>query len=256
LVLLLLLVACRSPGRPHELVRIKMAGSTSMQPLLEKLAIAYSKRHKHVSIDVEGGGSRLGMELARRQRVDLGACSREFQEDKGLWSTSIALDGIAVIVHPQNEVDGLTLLQLRDIFFGRILDWRDVGGRAGGIVVVSREDGSGTRVAFEGMVMGEKRVTPTAVVMPSSQAVVEYVAGHPRAIGYVSLGYISPQVKALEIEGVMPTPENVGRGEYHLIRPLLLLAAEPPTGEVKAFVDFALSPAGQAIVGERYGRVR
>lgn len=254
-----LLAACRA-YEPPEPVYLKIAGSTSMRPLLEELAETYIKRHKHVTIEVEGGGSHRGMELARRRQVDLGASSWQSSEEGRSaatplhWSTSIALDGIAIIVHPSNRVEGLTLLQLGDIFYGRILDWKDVGGQEREILVISREEGSGTRAAFEEMVMDGKRVTPTAVVMPGSQAVVEYVAEHPGAIGYVSMGYISPRVKALKIEGLLPTPENVGEG-YHLVHPFLLLAAEEPTGEVKAFIDFILGPRGQAIVGKGYGRV-
>lgn len=249
----ILLAACRA-YEPPEPVYLKIAGSTSMRPLLEDLAEAYSRRHRHVTIEVVGGDSRLGMELARKRQVDLGACSRQLEGEK-LWSTPIALDGIAIIVHPSNRVESLTLLQLGDIFFGRVLDWKDVGGRGGEIRVISREEGSGTRAAFEEMVMGGKRVTPAAVVVPGSRAVVEYVAEHPGAIGYVSMGCISSQVKVLRIEGLQPTPESVGKG-YHLVRPFLLLAAEEPTGEVKAFVDFILGPRGQAIVGEKYERVR
>jgi phosphate transport system substrate-binding protein len=175
---------------------------------------------------------------------------------KRLWWTAIAQDGIALVVHPQNTVGGLTLPQARDIFFGRILDWEEMGGTPGEIAVVSREDGSGTREAFEEMVMEEKRVTLTAIVMPSSEAVVEYVARHPTAIGYVSMSYLSPQVKALPIEGVSPTPEDAQSGAYPLTRPLYLLTGQEPTGEAKAFIGFILSPAGQAIVEQRYGRLR
>ena len=172
-----------------------------------------------------------------------------------MW-IAIAQDGIALVVHPQNALGELTLAQVRDIFAGRILDWEGIRGTPGDIVVVSREDGSGTRAVFEGVVMGEKRVTLTAIVMPSSEAVVEYVAGHPTAIGYVSMSYLSPQVRALQIEGVSPTPETVQSGVYPLRRPLYLLTGQEPKGEVKAFIEFTSSPAGQAIVKQRYGRLR
>jgi len=250
---------------PHEPVYLRIAGSTSMQPLIEDLAQVYSGRHGYVTIDVQGGGSRLGIALARGDQVDIGTASRrptaEDERDpetgaRRLWWTAIAQDGVALVVHPQNAVEGLTLPQARDIFFGRILDWEEMEGIPGEIVVVSREDGSGTREVFEEMVMGEKRVTLTAIVMPSSKAVAEYVARHPTAIGYVSMGYLSPQVKALPIEGASPTPEDVQSGAYPLTRPLYLLAGQEPAGEVKAFIEFALSPAGQAVVGQRYGRLR
>ena len=263
--LLGLLTACGAPLEPHEPVYLRIAGSTSMQPLMEELAQAYSGQHEYVTVDVQGGGSRLGIALARGNRIDIGIASRKptaederdpEAEAKRLWWTAIAQDGIALVVHPQNAVGGLTLPQAMDIFFGRILDWEEIGGTPGEIVVVSREDGSGTREVFEKMVMGEKRVTLTAIVMPSSEAVVEYVARHPTAIGYVSMGYLSPQVKALPVEGVSPTPEDVQSGAYLLTRPLYLLTGQEPTGEVKAFIEFALSPAGQAVVEQRYGRLR
>jgi phosphate transport system substrate-binding protein len=264
-ILLCLLAACGAPLEPHEPVYLRIAGSTSMQPLLEDLAQAYSGQHEYVTIDVQGGGSRLGLTLARGNQVDIGIASRTptagDEKDpetraKRLWWTAIAQDGIALVVHPHNIVGSLTLPQARGIFFGRILDWENMGGAPGEIVVVSREDGSGTREVFEEMAMGEKRVTLTAIVMPSSEAVIEYVARHPTAIGYVSMGYLSPQVKALPVEGVSPTPEDVQSGAYPLSRPLYLLTGQEPTGEVKAFIEFALSPAGQTVVEQRYGRLR
>ena len=236
-----------------------------MQPLVEDLAQAYTEQREYVTFDIQGGGSRLGIALVIENQIDIGTASQKpTAEDardpetaaKQLWWTAIARDGIALVVHPQNVVSGLTLSQARDIFFGRILDWEEIGRRPGEIVVVSREDGSGTREVFEEMVMGEKRVTLTAIVMPSSEAVIEYIVGHPTAIGYVSMGYLSPEVKALPVEGVSPTPENVQSGAYPLTRPLYLLTDGEPSGEVKAFIEFALSPAGQAVVEQRYDRPR
>jgi phosphate transport system substrate-binding protein len=263
-ILLWLLTACGAPLEPREPVYLKIAGSTSMQPLMENLAQVYTERHEYVTIDVQGGGSRLGIALVRENQIDIGTASRkptaEDERDpqtgaKRLWWTAIAQDGIALVVHPQNAMEGLTLPQARDIFFGRILDWEEIGGTPGEIVVVSREDGSGTREVFEKMVMEEKRVTLTAMVMPSSEAVVEYIARHPTAIGYVSMGYLLPEVKALQVEGVSPTPKDVQSGAYPLTRPLYLLTGQEPTGEAKAFIEFALSPAGQAVMGQRYGRL-
>lgn len=257
LVSLLLPAGCnRHAAEPPEPMHLRIVGSTSMQPLVEALAQAYTERHRHVTIAVEGRGSLTGIELVRQGQADIGmvACSKP--EDPSLWSMPIALDGIAIVVHPQNHVEGLTMLQLRDIFFGRILDWKDVGGQAAEIEVISREDGSGTRAVFEDLVMTGKRVTPMAVVMPSSQAVVEHVAEHPQAIGYVSMGYLSDQVKPLKIEGVTPAPDSVRSGDYHLFRPFFLITHGEPTGEIKDFIDFALSPIGQSIVGRKYGRVK
>lgn len=264
-MLLWLPTACGAPLAPPEPIYLRIAGSTSMQPLVEDLAQAYTEQREYVTFDIQGGGSRLGIALVIENQIDIGTASQKpTAEDardpetaaKQLWWTAIARDGIALVVHPQNVVSGLTLSQARDIFFGRILDWEEIGRRPGEIVVVSREDGSGTREVFEEMVMGEKRVTLTAIVMPSSEAVIEYIVGHPTAIGYVSMGYLSPEVKALPVEGVSPTPENVQSGAYPLTRPLYLLTDGEPSGEVKAFIEFALSPAGQAVVEQRYDRPR
>ncbi len=257
LCLMGILAGCSTSAvEPQKPVHLQVTGSTSMQPLVEELAQTYAERHKQVTITVEGRGSLLGIELVGQGEVDIGMASWKEPEDTSLWSTPIALDGIAIVVHPQNRVKGLTMLQLKDVFFGRIWDWRDVRGSAGEIVVVSREDGSGTRVVFEELVMQSKRVTLTAVVMPNSRAVVEYVAEHPQAIGYVSMGHVSEEVKVLEIEEMVPTPDSVRQGAYHLLRPLYLITRQEPTGEIKGFIDFVLSPTGQSIVGRKYGRVQ
>jgi len=194
--------------------------------------------------------------VAARQ-VELGAVSwQPGDPPNGLQATVIARDGIALIVHPTNPITGLTLVQVHDLFSGRALDWGEVGGPSSPVQVISREDGSGTRAAFEAIVMQEKRVTPLALVMPSSQAVVDYVARDPRSVGYVSMGYVDGEVRAVPVEGLLPTLENVSRGEYHLTRELVVLSRPGASASAKAFLDFALSPTGQAIVARRHGRVR
>jgi hypothetical protein len=120
--------------------------------------------------------------------------------------------------------------------------------------VISREDGSGTRAVFEGLVMRDRRVTPTALIMPSSEAARDYFATHDGAIGYLSIGYLSPGVAALAIDGVRPEREAVENGTYAITRPFLLVSHPDPEPEVANFMEFARSPAGQAIVGQTYGR--
>ncbi len=183
----------------------------------------------------------------------------------------IGVDGVAVIVHPRNDVAVLTLLQLRDLFSGHLLDWQAVGStlKAGdGVLLISREDGSGTRFFFEEQVMGDERVALTAVVMPTSQDVVAYVADHPQAIGYVSAAYLrdsrgnlwpddadSP-VRIVPVEGLLPSPDNLRQQRYHLAQPIFLVSRAEPTGWVRQFVDFALSPAGQQIVAKFHAPIR
>jgi phosphate transport system substrate-binding protein len=180
----------------------------------------------------------------------------------------------------------LTLLQLRDLYSGHLLSWADVGwaSQDGGadVLLVSREDGSGTRRFFEEQVMGEERVALTAVVMPTSQDVIEYVAQRPQTIGYVSAAYlrdeqgdlrlVDPQqggsmadligeygenpVRIVPVEGLLPTQSNLADLQYHLSQPIFLVSQGEPTEWVRQFVDFALSPAGQQIVARFHGPVR
>jgi len=259
LILTVMLAACGEPLATAEPVFLQATGSTTMEPLVSELAAAFEEQHAAVSLEVTGLGTHYGLEALRRSETDLALASWLPEDlDQGWQAVAIARDGIAVIVHPVNLVDGLGLLQLQDLFSGRVDEWEAVGGRRtqGVVQPVSREEGSGTRTAFESLVMEGRSVTPLAVVAASSQAVVEYVAGHPNAIGYVSMGYVSSEVKALKIEGELPTPETAGRGSYPLTRELWLVMPDPPTEAVQGFVGFSLGPAGQQIVGLRYGRIR
>jgi phosphate transport system substrate-binding protein len=254
---LLLAAACNATVQPPEPVYFEAAGSTAMTHVVEELAAAFHERQPLVNVDVRGGGSTLGQELAASGQVDLGLASWLPEgPPPGLQATVVARDGIALVVHPTNPITGLTLLQARDLFAGRIFDWQEVGGPPGLVQAVSREDGSGTRAAYEAMVMGDDRVTLTALVMPNSQAVVDYVADNPLAVGYVSMGYLNGQVRAVPVEELLPTPENVSLGLYHLTREFVVLTRPGAPPELRAFLDFTLSPAGQALVAHRYGRVR
>jgi phosphate transport system substrate-binding protein len=257
LLLAVVLVACGATVEPPAPVYLKAAGSTTMVPLMQDLAAAFHGRQPWVTIDIDGGGSLLGQEMAGTGQVNLGLTSWLPEgAPKGLQATVVARDGIALIVHPTNPITGLTLIQAHDLFSGHVIEWGQVGGSSSPVQVVSREDGSGTRASFEAMVMQEDRVTPMALVMPNSQAVVGYVASDPNAIGYVSMGYVNGEVRAVSVEGLVPTPENVSRAEYHLTRELVVLSRRGASPPAQAFLDFVLSPAGQAVVGQRYGRVR
>jgi len=254
-----LLAGCGEPVATPEPVFLRAAGSTSMARLMSELAAAYAERSPLVDIEVGGQGTEFGLNELAAGRVDLALASWLPEDlDPGWQATAIARDGIAVIVHPSNEVDGLGLLQLQDLFAGRVYGWSRLLDESaeGEVQVVSREAGSGTRHAFEALVMDERRVTPLAVVAPSSEAVVEYVAAHSEAIGYVSMGSVTSAVKVLSIEGGLPTPQSVARGSYPLSHELWVVTVDPPAKAVLAFQRFALSPAGQQIVGETFGRVR
>jgi len=237
---------CPPPG-------INIAGSASVQPVSERLAKAYMEKHPGVTIHVGGGGSSLGIKTVADGIIDIGNSSRELMASEienwpELITHLLCRDGIMVIVHPNQKVANLTTEQIRGIYAGEITDWAQVGGAPGAIAVISREAGSGTRAVFEKMIMGEKKITLGAIFHLSAGMVRTAVAETPLGIGYISYPYLDPSTKALAIDGVAPTMENLKAGTYPLVRPLYKLTMGEPTGLVKDFLDFALSPEGQEIV--------
>jgi phosphate transport system substrate-binding protein len=203
-------------------------------------------------------GTQLGLDALREGAVDVALVARELRADEtqGIEAVVIAYDGVAVIVNGQNLIDDLTIEQLRGIYAGQILVWSELGGQEADIQVASREDGSGTREAFESAVMEGERVTTMAVVMPGNEAMGHFVEENPLAVGYVSSVGIPLGARALRIDGVRPGVQAVAQGTYPLIRPYVLVIREDAGQDVRSFVDFVLSPAGQVIVGQQYGRVR
>ena len=259
MVLIGLLVACGEPVSTPEPVFMQVAGSTSMVQLASDLAAGFAEQSSTVSIDVIGQGTRFGLNELAAGRAEIALASWLPDDLDDQWrATAVARDGVAIIVHPGNNVDGVGLLQLQDLFSGRTYEWTGVGGARsqGEIQVVSREAGSGTRDAFETLVMGDKGVTPLAVVAPSSEAVIEYVATHKGAVGYVSMGGAAPAVKVLGVEGEFPTVQTVQEGSYPLSHELWLVTAQSPGSTVRSFLRFAQGPAGQQIVGRYFGRIR
>jgi phosphate transport system substrate-binding protein len=248
--------ATEAPAGAGASGQISVAGSTTVQPLAEKLAEAFSAQNPAVNIDVQGGGSSVGVKSAGTGVADVGMASREIKDSEkeeypDLVIFTVARDGIAIVAHPDVPVDELTREQVRGIFAGEITNWSEVGGPDKPITVVSREEGSGTRAAFEEMVMGEDTViVDTAILHPSNGAVRTAVSTTPDSIGYLSFGYLDESTKALAVDGVEPTPENAASGTYPVVRPLNMLTKGEPDGTVKAWLDFILGAEGQKIVAE------
>ncbi len=257
----LLAASCQPAGVQSEPAHIRLVGSETGHPLLGQLMTAYAARHSQVTFEYNRFSSRASLNLLRTGRCDMvlsawPPSASELNPDREaqipLKAHLFATEGLILIVNSRNPVDELSSTQLRSIFSGRVADWREVGGKVGDILVISREDGSDDRRAFETLVMDGQPVTLGAVVMPGSADVAEYVAGHPNAIGYAALYSMSPEVKAIAIDGVRPTYESVLDSSYPLWRHLALLTRDPAERPVQDFLTFVLSEAGQRIVDEYY----
>jgi len=238
---------------------ITIRGSTTVLPISQNAAEVYMDRHEDVDISVQGGGSGVGVASIIDGTCDIADSSRSVKpneikdaKEKGvdLHANIIAMDGIAVIVHPSNEIDKISTEQIKGIYTGDISNWSDVGGKDERIVVISRDIASGTFEAFNDLALDKEKVRPDALMQASNQGVATIVGKTPTSIGYVGLGYLSSRVKALEVDGVMPSKETVVTKEYPLARPLYMYTNGEPTGAVKDYIDFVLSAEGQKLVEE------
>lgn len=232
---------------------LTVAGSTSVQPFSEVLAEEFMAANKEVQINVQGGGSSVGIESAVSGAAGIGAVSRSVTSEekaKGLVDTIIALDGIAIVVHPSNAISSISTADVMNIYLGNIKNWKQLGGLDAPITVVTREDGSGTREAFTSLVMNKKDIISTAIVQNSTGAVRTTVAGDKNAIGYVSLSSLNQEVKALQVDEIAANEANVKNGTYKLQRPFIYVTKGEPSGLAKAFIDYVLSPQGQQLIVE------
>ncbi len=226
---------------------ITLAGSTAFQPFAEKLAEHYMQVHKDVRINVQGGGSAVGIQSAISGSAAIGMADllELPQEAKELHPTTVARDGIAIIVSPQNNIQNLSAEAAHDIFTGKITNWKDLGGMDAVIRVVSREEGSGTRRSFDKMVLKEDKLTASSLFQNSNGTVREAVASDPNAIGYLSIGLVDNRVKAVAFNGVAPTNQNVKANTYPLARPVYFLTKGEIKPNVQAFIDYVLSDEAQ-----------
>lgn len=248
---------------------IQIKGSDTMVNLGQAWAEKYMEEHPDEFIAVTGGGSGTGLSSLISGTCDLAMSSRNIKEKeialaqkKNIqpYEIMVGLDGLAVVVHPDNPVDKLTEDQLAAIFTGKVTNWKDVGGKDQVIVVLSREVNSGTHVYFKEHVLrkndpaSQEEFAAGALLLSSSQAIADEVANNTGAIGYYGMGYISPKQKPVSVAKdaksayVAPTVENVISGAYPISRPLYLYSNAEPKDLVKKFVEFVLCPAGQDVV--------
>jgi phosphate transport system substrate-binding protein len=238
--------ACRPGGERADLT---LAGSTSIQPFADKWAEVFMETHPDYGVNVQGGGSSAGIQACKSGACQIGMASRELKGDeKDLVEIVIARDGLAIVVHPSNPVRGAKVAEIKQIFAGDLRNWRYLGGPDRAITVVTREEGSGTRGAFQELVMGKTRIFAGAITEDSNGTVREIVAHDPHSIGFISLGLVNEQVRALDLDGAAATDENIRNGTYRLVRPFLFVSRGEPAGHAKEFIDFVLSDEGQALV--------
>lgn len=274
LALLLSLAACSStatgtPSATNALV-VQNKGSDTIVNLALAWAEAYMKTHPDIRISVTGGGSGTGIAAMINGTVDIANASREMKKEEfdaakanGHNPTEfvIARDAIAIVVHPSNLVNGLTLQQISDIYTGKITNWREVGGIDDPIVLLSRESNSGTyQYMLENVIrLGDSKskllFSPETLLMPSSEGISTEIRHNPHTIGYDGLGYVTADQKVLGVAKdakspyVQPSAATVNSGAYPISRPLYMYTAQPPTGKTKEYMDWILNE-GQTLVSE------
>lgn len=253
-------VAASSEAAPAETTadlsgNLSMVGSTSMEKLANALSEAFMEEYPDVTVTAEFVGSGAGIEAVTNGTADIGNSSRSLKDEEkaaGVVENVVAIDGIAVCVDPANEVADLTKEQLTNIYNGTITNWKEVGGADEPIIVIGREAGSGTRGAFEELV-DLKDACKYANELDSTGAVIAKVASTPGAIGYASLDALDDSVKALSLEGVEATAENIKAGNYFLSRPFVMATKGEVSEQndlVQAWFDFVLGDEGQQVASE------
>lgn len=258
MILITVLSACNSNNDTESSNKgkstVAISGSTSVGPLTEKLAEKY-KQQENVNIEVNQIGSSAGITNATSGVSEIGMSSRDLKEEEkanGLVETIIAYDGIVVVTHPSNSVKDLTIDEVKQIFTGKVTNWKELGGEDMEIVVVSREDGSGSRDAFQEIVdYSSGELIKNSIIASGNGNIKTTVATNKHAVGFISFEYIDDSISTVKINGVEATADNVLAQKYLLSRPFLFVHKEGSlTDAGQKFIDFILSPEGQVIVAE------
>ncbi len=244
---------------------IKISGSTTVLPIVQKAADQYMAAHPDADIQVSGGGSGVGIQAIGARTVDIGMSSREVTPDEmakypTFVVTPVAQDGIAIVVNPANTIPFITLDQAANIYLGKTTKWTEITGANvpntnNQIVIVGRDSASGTRTYFDEVILSKATPTSKMLEKNSNGAVLQTVAQTPGAIGYISIGFLDPGVKALPVwynaqKIIAPTLDNVKSGTYPVSRNLYVITNGQPSGLAGDFISYILSPDGQKIVAD------
>ncbi|MDR1696317.1 MAG: phosphate ABC transporter substrate-binding protein [Endomicrobium sp.] len=268
-----LFFSCSRPGEKggEYAASIQIKGSDTIVNLIQVWAEKFVEENPSYNIGVTGGGSGTGFAALINGTCDIAMSSRKIEDKETAQAAEknvtpvefiVGLDGLAILINKNNPVDKLTLEQLRDIFMAKITNWKEVGGEDRKIVILSRESNSGTHMFFKEHVLrhndknAKEEFAPVSLLMPSSQAIYDEVYQNPNALGYVGMGFINDEVKAVSVavnenSGYFyPNNDNVIAGKYPISRPLFLYTNGLPRDLVEKFIDYALSDEGQKIVAE------
>jgi phosphate transport system substrate-binding protein len=231
---------------------LDIAGGTAHLPVMEEAAKRIMSAFPKIRITIAGGGSGVGAQKVGEGLVDIGNTGRplsdEEREEFDLVSHAFAIDGVAVVVHPENPVADLSTDRVKALFAGRIANWKDVGGPDAGVNVYTRDEASGTRSVFWKALLGKGPIVDGAVVVPSNGAMKTAVAGDPGAVGYVSIGHIDETVRAPDLDGAPVSQESAASGEYPIVRRLYMNTRPEPSALTSAFIAYIRGPEGAEIV--------
>jgi len=239
--------------------RITIAGSTTVLPIAQWAAEVFMDSHRDITISIRGSGSGVGIAQLLSGNIDIADASREIkpkelqianQKGKNILGTIIALDGIAVVVNKQNPISEIDVNTLKDIYTGKINNWKMIGGLDQTVVVISRDIASGTFEVFKSKVLQGEKTTQNSLMLASNMEIAGAVTQTPGAIGYVGIGFLTEELKALRIDSIMPSQETVKNGRYKLARSLYMYTNIEPKEVTKTFINFVLSTQGQKIVQE------
>lgn len=240
-------------GKTERSQTVATDGSTSMEKVIGFLSEAYMEEHRDIKVTYNPTGSSSGIQAVAEGRCDIGLASRDLKDEEtaDLQGTIVAIDGLGIIVNPDNPVTDLTIEQIGKIYSGEVANWKELGGSDAPIVCIGREAASGTRDGFE-EVTGTKDKCKYSQELTSTGDVVQTVSGNPNAIGYASIASANDSVKTVSVEGINPTTETIQNGEYKVQRNFVLVTKKdtPLSKTAEEFFDFATSPQADSLITE------